>query len=122
MGQRNLNTMMRPYTISHKIRVADMENPFKPGRTILDVRYKDSNTNESMLLTSWHNTITSDQMVSKLFDLSLRGYFVHDISIWTYEPCWEYTIVLNLGFSKSMKTNIDDSVVERVSEILSDPS
>lgn len=111
--------MMRPYTVAHKIRVADMENPFKPGSTILDVRYKDSNTKESMLLTSWHNTITSDQMVSKLFDLSLRGYFVHDVAIWTYKPCWEYTIVLNLGFSKSMKSNIDSSVIEVIAKTLS---
>ena len=96
-----------------------MENPFKPGSTILDVRYKDSNTKESLLLTSWHNSNTSDQMVSKLFDLSLRGYFIHDIATWTYKPCLEHTIVLNLGFSKSMKSNIDGSVIEVVAKTLS---
>ena len=105
--------MMRPYTIAHKIRVADLENPFKPGSTILDVRYKDSNTKESLLLTSWHNTITSDQMVSKLFDLSLRGYFVHEVYMTT-----DYTITLNLGFSKSMKSNIDSSVIEVIAKTL----
>ena len=110
--------MMRPYTVAHKILVADLENPFKPGRAILDVRYKDNDTKSPKYLSSQGSAPTADQMVSKLFDLSLKGYFVHDVTTWTYKPFRDYTITLNLGFSKSMKSNIDDSVIEVVAKTL----
>lgn len=113
--------MMRPYTVAHKIRVADMENPFKPRRAVVAVRYTDNDTKSLKYLSSQGSAPTADQMVSKLFDLSLKGYFVHEVYASTYNPFREYTIFLNLGFSKSMKSNIDDSVVFAVSEALSKP-
>ena len=112
--------MMRPYTVAHKILVADLENPFKSKRTILDVRYTDNNTKSLKYLSSQGTAPTADQMVSKLFDLSLRGYFVHEVCTSTYNPFREYTITLNLGFSKGMKSNIDADVLKRVAEIFDD--
>jgi hypothetical protein len=101
--------------------VADLENPFKPRRAVVDVRYTDNDTKLLKYLSSQGNAPTADQMVSKLFNLSLRGYFVQEVYTSTYNPFREYTITLNLGFSKSMKSNIDADVLERVAEILDDP-
>lgn len=111
--------MMRPYTVAHKILVADLENPFRAKRAIVDVRYTDNNTKSLKYLSSQGSAPTADQMVSKLFDLSLKGYFVHDVYTFTYNPFREYTITLNLGFSKSMKSNIDCSVIEVIAKTLS---
>ena len=108
--------MMRPYTVAHKILVAELENPFKPRRAVVAVRYTDNDTKSLKYLSSQGNAPTADQMVSKLFDLSLQGYFVHEVYMTT-----DYTITLNLGFSKSMKSNIDADVLERVAKILDDP-
>ncbi len=110
--------MMRPYTVAHKILVADLENPFKPVGAIVVLRYTDNNTKLLKYLSSQDTAPTADQMVSKLFDLSLRGYFVHDVYTSTHNPFREYTITLNLGFSKGMKSNIDDSVIEVVANTL----
>ena len=80
------------------------------------VRYTDNNTKSLKFLSSQGNAPTADQMVSKLFDLSLQGYFVHEVYMTT-----DYAITLNLGFSKSMKSNIDADVLKRVAEILDGP-
>jgi hypothetical protein len=110
--------MMRPYTVAHKILAADLENPFKPKRAVVAVRYTDNDTKSLKYLSSQGNAPTADQMVSKLFDLSLKGYFVHEVYASIYNPFREYTIFLNLGFSKSMKSNIDSSVIEVVANTL----
>lgn len=116
---KELNYMMRSYTVAHKILVSDMKNPFRPRRAIVAVRYTDNDTKSLKYLSSQGTAPTADQMVSKLFDLSLMGYFVQDVSATTYNPSWEYTIFLNLGFSKSMKGNIDGSVIDAVAKTVS---
>ena len=110
--------MMRPYTVAHKILVADLENPFKPRRAVIAVNYTDNDTKSLKYLSSQGSAPTADQMVSKLFDLSLRSYFVHNVCTSTYNHFREYTITLNLGFSKGMKSNIDESVIEVVANAL----
>ena len=61
-------------------------------------------------------TKSKDDVISSLFDLSLRGYYVSSIENLFFG--WEQNITLYLQMSEKMKTNIGGRIVEQIAKMI----
>ena len=114
--------MMRSDTVVERMKRALADKPSK-YKLVLDVQVGNPRVTPD-LDYEFVSSVTSspDEIVSRLFDLSMQGHFIHKVSSFRWsgelEGGLEYAITLHLGCSRQLKTNIDCDVVNAVSRIL----
>ena len=110
--------MMRSDTVVQHMKLAASARPSAKYKLRLGIQYRSTETilNETKFISSC--TETMDEIISELFDLSLLGYFVNGIRTFTWEAGMEYDIEVKLGFSKQLKSNIDEEVVNAIVDIM----
>lgn len=59
-----------------------------------------------------------DKIVAKLFDLSMQGYFVHEVRTIAWDVDLEYYIELKFSISRQLMSNIDGDVVQSIVDIM----
>ncbi len=104
--------MMREYTVVHKLQMAILSShPFDK----INVRIKYVDGDVANYISS--EDTCKDDMISQLFDLSLRGYYVVDVANMSFFPS-EQTITLFLLKSGNMRTNLNSYLMDQISQIL----
>ena len=109
--------MMNPGTVIQRMKLAASAKPSAKYKLILatswdlpekDYRYGFMSTQMDSL----------DKIVAKLFDLSMQGYFVHEVRTIAWDVDLEYYIELKFSISRQLMSNIDGDVVQSIVEVM----
>ena len=103
--------MMREHTVVHKLQMAICGlHPFE--KLSVHIVYVDGDV--PMAINSQNSS--KDEMVSQLFDLAMRGYYVGDMTN-IYFPSEQVT-TLFLRKSEKMRTNLNSCLMEQIGNVL----
>jgi len=108
--------MMNPDTVIQRMKLAASAKPSAKYKLILATSW---DLPENRYMYGFMSTQQSslDEIVAKLFDLSMQGYFVHEVRTLAWDNDLEYYIELRFCISRQLKSNIDGDVVQSIVEV-----
>ena len=102
---------MREYTVVYRLKKAFAKR-HAFDRISVNIAYVDGLSAKSIRSAAK----SKDDVISSLFDLSLRGYYISSMTSLFFG--WEQDITLYLQKSEKMRTNIGSSLMEQIAMMI----